>query len=135
MSNTETKQVTPSCLCVRVSVHPSNSPPAGRIFVKHDIDDNKGWHLRIKRHTKNSNNYFLYVRKLHCYFVVLTHVAKKISYTDTQNEITNKTENKPLQFINPLNAKLNPICHLVALERARHILYFNKIELSNPRKT
>jgi hypothetical protein len=30
---------------------------------------------------------------------------------------------------NPLNAKLNPICHLLALLGARHILHFSRIRV------
>ena len=31
---------------------------------------------------------------------------------------------------NPLNAKLNPICHLLALFGAHHILHVNKIRVN-----
>jgi len=30
-------------------------------------------------------------------------------------------------LLNPLNAKLNPICHLLALLRAHHILHVGRI--------
>jgi hypothetical protein len=30
---------------------------------------------------------------------------------------------------NPLNAELNPICHLLALRRARHILHISRIRV------
>ena len=32
-------------------------------------------------------------------------------------------------FINPLNAKLNPICHLLALFGAHHILHVSRIRV------
>jgi hypothetical protein len=32
-----------------------------------------------------------------------------------------------IQLVNPLNAKLNPICHLLALFRAHHILHVSRI--------
>ena len=32
--------------------------------------------------------------------------------------------------INPLNAELNPICHLLALLGARHILHVNRIRVN-----
>jgi hypothetical protein len=32
-------------------------------------------------------------------------------------------------YINPLNAKLNPICHLLALLGARHILHVSRIRV------
>jgi hypothetical protein len=35
-----------------------------------------------------------------------------------------------MQNINPLNADLNPICHLLALLGAHHILYVNRIRVN-----
>jgi hypothetical protein len=32
-------------------------------------------------------------------------------------------------FVNPLNAELNPICHLLALLGAHHILHFSRIRV------
>jgi len=34
--------------------------------------------------------------------------------------------NKMACLINPLNAELNPICHLLALFQAHHILYVSR---------
>jgi len=34
-----------------------------------------------------------------------------------------------IQFINPLNAELNPICHLLALLGAHHFLHVNRIRV------
>jgi len=34
-------------------------------------------------------------------------------------------------LINPLNAKLNPICHLLALLEAHHILHFSRIRVKD----
>jgi len=34
-----------------------------------------------------------------------------------------------LTYINPLNAKLNPICHLLALLGAHNILHVSKIRV------
>jgi hypothetical protein len=34
-----------------------------------------------------------------------------------------------VQIINPLNAELNPICHLLALVRAHHILHVSRIRV------
>jgi hypothetical protein len=34
--------------------------------------------------------------------------------------------------INPLNAELNPICHLLALLGAHHILHVSRIRVKNP---
>jgi hypothetical protein len=33
-------------------------------------------------------------------------------------------------YINPLNAELNPICHLLALLGAHHILHVSRIRVS-----
>ena len=35
-------------------------------------------------------------------------------------------------YINPLNAKLNPICHLLALLGAHHILHVSRIRVNYP---
>jgi len=35
------------------------------------------------------------------------------------------------QFINPLNAALNPICHLLALLGAHHILHVSRIRVKS----
>jgi len=40
--------------------------------------------------------------------------------------ISNKTD----RFIKPLNAKLNPICHLLALLGAHHILHVSRIRVN-----
>jgi len=40
-----------------------------------------------------------------------------------------KLSNGQRQFINPLNAELNPICHLLALLGARHILHVSSIRI------
>jgi hypothetical protein len=37
--------------------------------------------------------------------------------------------NNPYTFFNPLNAELNPICHLQALLGAHHILHFSRIRV------
>ena len=38
---------------------------------------------------------------------------------------------KPLQYFNPLNAKLNPICYLLALVGAHHFLHVNRIRVKS----
>jgi len=37
----------------------------------------------------------------------------------------------PTQLFNPLNAKLNPICYLLALLRSRHILHVSRIRVKH----
>jgi len=34
-----------------------------------------------------------------------------------------------LQYFNPLNAELNPICHMLALLRAHHILHISRLRV------
>jgi len=36
----------------------------------------------------------------------------------------------PLRFINPLNAQLNPICHLMALLGAHHIFHVSGLRVN-----
>jgi hypothetical protein len=43
-----------------------------------------------------------------------------------QNKVKKKNSH---QQINPLNAELNPICHLLALLRAHHILHVSRIRV------
>jgi len=33
-------------------------------------------------------------------------------------------------YVNPLNAKLNPTCHMLALLRAHHILHVSRIRVN-----
>jgi hypothetical protein len=40
-------------------------------------------------------------------------------------------EIKVSKLINPLNAELNPICHLLELLGAHHILYISRIRVNN----
>jgi len=37
-----------------------------------------------------------------------------------------------LVSFNPINPKLNPICHLLALLGARHILHFSRVMVNAP---
>ena len=41
-----------------------------------------------------------------------------------------KALNVNTNAINPLNAKLNPICHLLALLEAHHILHISRIRVN-----
>jgi len=42
---------------------------------------------------------------------------------------TEKALNRWMNQFNPLNAELNPICHLLALLGAHHILHFSRIRV------
>jgi hypothetical protein len=46
-----------------------------------------------------------------------------------RREYNNRCTLHPSLSINPLNAKLNPICHLLALLRAHHILHVSGIRV------
>jgi hypothetical protein len=50
------------------------------------------------------------------------------SHVLSDNEII---ESYYVLSFNPLNAKLNPICHLLALLGARHILHVSRIRVKN----
>jgi len=36
-----------------------------------------------------------------------------------------------VSYLNPINAKLNPICYLLALLGAHHILYFSTVRVNS----
>ena len=98
--------------------------------------------------------FFLYLNKLQFWFYnfVFVNSASCINPLDTLASI-----NMPISFytytitffychfliqiaknllkcgINPLNAKLNPICHLLALLGAYHILHVSRIRVNNTR--
>ena len=42
----------------------------------------------------------------------------------------NKTQADHFTFVNPLNAELNPIRHLLALAGARHIVHVSRIRVN-----
>jgi len=44
---------------------------------------------------------------------------------------TNYTYRQNVESVNPLNAKLNPICHLLALLGAHHILHVSRIRVKS----
>jgi hypothetical protein len=62
---------------------------------------------------------------------IITHVDKK-----NRNIISwsNFCHGKLAAFINPLNAELNPICHLLALLGVHHFLHVSRIRV-NKKKT
>jgi len=43
--------------------------------------------------------------------------------------VTNLSEYKDHCLLNPLNAELNPICHLLALLGAHHILHVSRVRV------
>jgi len=49
----------------------------------------------------------------------------------TTQHTPNYTPHSPISWINPLNAELNPICHLLALLGAHHILHVGRIRVNN----
>jgi hypothetical protein len=44
--------------------------------------------------------------------------------------ISNASQDKGDHFLNPLNAELNPITHLLALLGAHHILHISRIRVN-----
>jgi len=50
-------------------------------------------------------------------------------------KIVDKVCESEAVLVNPLNAELNPICHLLALFIAHHIFHVSKIRVNVPYKT
>jgi hypothetical protein len=48
-----------------------------------------------------------------------------------KEEVTGEWGNLYSEKLNPLNAKLNPICHLLALLGAHHILHVSRIRVND----
>ena len=48
---------------------------------------------------------------------------------------TNEWMNNPYINIDPLNAKLNPICHLLILLRAHHMLHISRVRVNKKNYT
>jgi len=48
-----------------------------------------------------------------------------------ENNTRCPTRYRARHFFDPLNAKLNPICHLLALLGAHHILHVSRIRVNN----
>jgi len=55
------------------------------------------------------------------------HIQK---YTDTQTFTVSAAITPHFPAVNPLNAELNPICHLLALLGAHHILHVSRIRVN-----
>ena len=55
----------------------------------------------------------------------------KTKWTVIKTEIGKKDTNEDFYWFNPLNAELNPICHLLALLGAHHILHVSGIRVNN----
>ena len=54
-----------------------------------------------------------------------------INLENFPSECTKTSESNNISYINPLNADLNPICHLLALLGAHHILLFSRVRLKS----
>jgi len=52
-----------------------------------------------------------------------------ISKLDTRKEVTVSFRRRPIYVLNPVNAELNPICHLLALLGAHPILHVSRIRV------
>jgi hypothetical protein len=65
-----------------------------------------------------------------------TTVAKKLTsvlrnYVKMCKKYKCKRKGKAVLMLNPLNAELNPICHLLTLLGAHHILHVSRIRVKN----
>jgi len=60
-----------------------------------------------------------------------TYITNKGKMMDTIEIYYISRETKNNNQINPLNAELNPICHLLALLGAHHILYLSRIRVND----
>ena len=47
-----------------------------------------------------------------------------------QSSCSDATSNPPATYFNPLNAELNPICHLLALLGVHHFLHVSRIRVN-----
>ena len=86
----------------------------------------------------------MYVCMYVCVYLVMSPLVSSFvlwSYnvrpqTDHRNFISTVSFHLACCFINPLNAELNPICHLLALLGPHHILHVSrirvKVQLSHP---
>ena len=62
-----------------------------------------------------------------------------MSYPEVQGKLTlpridDTKDGMGINNINPLNADLNPICHLLALLGAHHIFHVSRIRVKRPRR-
>ena len=60
---------------------------------------------------------------MYIYIYIHTHTQKYTFYVSTNIH--------PLTRFNPLNADLNPICHLLVLLGAHHILHISRISVNS----
>ena len=97
----------------------------------------------VKLHfAKHRNTFFLFheENQVSLYVCVLlftqTHVRNRqhqptvISSEFHLNQLSQRGEFENLHQINPLNAELNPICHLLALVGAHHILHVSRVRVN-----
>jgi hypothetical protein len=49
----------------------------------------------------------------------------------TLNKVTTDVQANGCNLFNPLNAELNPICHLLALLEAHHFLHISRIRVKS----
>ena len=70
------------------------------------------------------------IKFTHCWLLVCAYSRHCFSWCNSFQQGT-----ESLCHINPLNAKLNPICHLLALFGAHHILHVSRIRVKSVLKT
>ena len=79
------------------------------------------YHWRFFSHS-GSQQWILYYPKRWILPTILPKVWRAFIFP----HLDQKQNSKPKNYFNPLNAKLNPICHLLALFGAHHILQVSK---------
>jgi hypothetical protein len=68
-------------------------------------------------------------------YAIRTACLRMVLLTDVYRNLTSlwiKPRERAFKQFNPLNAKLNPICHLLALLWAHHILHISRIRVKSP---
>ena len=77
------------------------------------------------------------IRFIHVTFVIILYlddwltVHSSVTLVDLQLDAQNSCLFTYKQFINPLNAELNPICHLLALLGVHHFLHVSRIRVKS----
>jgi hypothetical protein len=71
----------------------------------------------------------MYVQTAETYGEPLSDVDIEMPISKLKNRKATGHDQIPAELINPLNTELNPICHLLALLGARHILHVSRIRV------
>ena len=72
-------------------------------------------------------------RATHEFVTMFPIVCSGLNVPGKNNPCTRLDRKSGRQAVNPLNAQLNPICHLLALLGAQHILHVSRVRVKAPR--